>query len=385
MKKVVMIVLIIAVAAGGLFTWRQQKREEAAGITVSGTIENAEVSVGSTEGGRVAEVFVKEGDVLREGDPIVRLSNTQLESALGEADAAVKVAEAALELLRSGYPKEDIEAAQAAVNTRVDQYKIVEEGPRDEQVAAARADADAAAAQYENARRTYQRMKSLFESGVVSMQTVENAQAAAKLAEERKNAAESMYDMARRGSRPNEKKAAAGAVNEGRARLKKLRNGARPEELKQAEAAVAQARARLATIQARVRDLTVRAPSDCTVDVFDLYAGDLVAPGGEVSKLELGKDIWIDVYMPSDKLAEARLGARVKLAIDAFPGEVFDGKVSRVARTAEFTPRNVQTPEGRAAQVFRTRIMISDPKGVLQAGMTASVMFGRKSGAGARR
>jgi len=375
MKKVIIIIVIALVASGVYFITKKQARTQGVNMTVSGTIENAEVTAGSTEGGRVVEVFVKEGARLEEGDEIVRLSNTSLESALGEAEAAVGMAESSLTLLKSGYPKEDIEAAQAAVSSRESQYDLLEQGTRQEQIDAAKADAEATAAQYENARRTLERQEKLFDSGVVSKQTVDNAQAAARLAQERLNAAKSMYEMAQRGPRTNEKKVAAGAVNEGRARLRKLEKGPRAEEIAQAEAAVEQARARLRTMRARVADLVVRAPSPCVVDVFDLYPGDLVPPGGEVAKLVLSDNTWIDVYIPADRLSEAEPGKKVRLAIDSYPGKAFTGKVRRVSRTAEFTPRNVQTPEGRASQVFRTRIDIADPGRKLRAGMTASVIF----------
>ncbi len=376
MKKKIAAVVIVALAAAGIYY--RAGRGPAGRLSpmeVSGSIESVEVAVGSTEGGRVVETFVKEGDRLKTGDAIARLENAQLESAVGEAQAAVAVAEAALAALLSGYPKEDIAAARAAAEARSSQSALLEKGTRAEQITAARAEVEAAAAQSENAMLTFERQERLLESGVVSRQTADNARAAARTAEERLNAAKAMLDIALNGPREEEKEAAAGAANEAAARLRKLEKGARAEEIEQARAVVEQARAKLKTIEARAADLVVRAPSPCVVDTMDLHPGDLLAPGGQAAKLALDGDPWIDVYVPADRLSEAKPGAKARIVVDSYPGREFRGTVSRVARSAEFTPRNAQTPEGRASQVFRTRVEVSDPDRELRAGMTAVAVF----------
>jgi HlyD family secretion protein len=49
--------------------------------------------------------------------------------------------------------------------------------------------------------------------------------------------------------------------------------------------------------------------------------------------------------------------------------------VRRISEEAEFTPRNVQTPEERAGLVFAIRVDIEDPEGLVRAGMSADVIF----------
>lgn len=383
MKKKIAAAVVVTLAAAGIY-YRAASGPAARlySMEVSGSIESAEVSVGSTEGGRVVEVFVREGDRLEAGEAIARLENAQLESAIGEAGAAVAVAEAAETALLSGYPKEDIRAAKAAAEARKSQLSLLENGTREEQITAARAEVEAAAAQSENAKLTHERHERLLETGVVSKQTADNAKAVARTAQERLNAAKAMLEIALNGPREEEKAAAARAVDEAVARLRKLEKGAREEEIAQANAVVEQARSRLKTIQARVADLVIRAPSACVVDTLDLHPGDLLAPGSQAAKLALDGAPWIDVYVPADRLSEAKPGAKASIVVDSYPGRNFKGTVSRVARSAEFTPRNAQTPEGRASQVFRTRIEVSDPNRELRAGMTAIAVFGSVADAG---
>jgi HlyD family secretion protein len=61
--------------------------------------------------------------------------------------------------------------------------------------------------------------------------------------------------------------------------------------------------------------------------------------------------------------------------IDSFPGESFSGRVIRIADRAEYTPRNVQTAEGRSTTVFAVELSVDDPDGKLKPGMPADVEF----------
>jgi len=65
----------------------------------------------------------------------------------------------------------------------------------------------------------------------------------------------------------------------------------------------------------------------------------------------------------------------VRITVDSFPGEEFEGRVLRIADRAEFTPRNVQTEAGRRTTVFAVEIAIDNPAGLLKPGMPADVGF----------
>jgi len=63
------------------------------------------------------------------------------------------------------------------------------------------------------------------------------------------------------------------------------------------------------------------------------------------------------------------------VTVDSFPGETFTTTVSHIAEQAEFTPRNVQTIEGRTSTVFAIKLQVQDPDGKLKPGMPADVTF----------
>ncbi len=63
------------------------------------------------------------------------------------------------------------------------------------------------------------------------------------------------------------------------------------------------------------------------------------------------------------------------MKVDSFPDESFTAKVTRIAEQAEFTPRNVQTAEGRATTVFAVKLAVDNAGGRLKPGMPADVYF----------
>jgi HlyD family secretion protein len=67
----------------------------------------------------------------------------------------------------------------------------------------------------------------------------------------------------------------------------------------------------------------------------------------------------------------------VPIYVDSFPGRAFKGRVESVAHEGEFTPRNLETADERADQVFASRVRIEEGGDVLRAGMAAVVRVKR--------
>jgi HlyD family secretion protein len=86
-------------------------------------------------------------------------------------------------------------------------------------------------------------------------------------------------------------------------------------------------------------------------------------------------DIWIRVYVPEERFGQMQVGDTVQVTVDAFPDRIFAGKVIQLASRAEFTPRNIQTEEGRRAQVFGVKIALDNREHWLRPGMPADVTF----------
>src|SRR5207248_8950911 len=104
--------------------------------------------------------------------------------------------------------------------------------------------------------------------------------------------------------------------------------------------------------------------------------GEVVTPGGVVVVLgDLSKP-WVRVYLPVTRLAEVKVGDAAEVRTDAKGAAELHGTVTHVADQAEFTPRDVQTPEERVKQVFAVKVDVKDSSGRLKAGMPVDVNFG---------
>ena len=105
--------------------------------------------------------------------------------------------------------------------------------------------------------------------------------------------------------------------------------------------------------------------------------GEIVAPGSTLLNIADLTSLNLTVYVPEDLYGQFLLGQTYPLRVDSFPGKVFMGEVSHIADQAEFTPRNVQTVEGRKATVYAIRLTISNPDLALKPGMPADLTFGQ--------
>jgi HlyD family secretion protein len=83
----------------------------------------------------------------------------------------------------------------------------------------------------------------------------------------------------------------------------------------------------------------------------------------------------ITVYVPEDRYGQIRRGQTATVTVDSFPGTEFSAQVTHIADQAEFTPRNVQTVEGRSATVYAIELAVTDTEGRLKPGMPADVSF----------
>jgi len=81
------------------------------------------------------------------------------------------------------------------------------------------------------------------------------------------------------------------------------------------------------------------------------------------------------VYVPEDTYGRVKLGQTAKMTVDSYPGVFFNASVVHIADQAEFTPRNVQTVEGRRTTVYAIKLDVPNPDGKLKPGMPADVSF----------
>ena len=143
-----------------------------------------------------------------------------------------------------------------------------------------------------------------------------------------------------------------------------------------AKAGKTQAEAALNLLQIQLGKSIVTSPIQATVLNVNSQVGELVGAGSNVITIAKLDVVNLTVYIPEDVYGQIPVGQRVSITVDSYPSETFNGEVTQIADEAEFTPRNVQTVEGRKATVYAVLIEIPNSSNKLKPGMPADVNFG---------
>ncbi|MFY9555792.1 MAG: efflux RND transporter periplasmic adaptor subunit [Blastocatellia bacterium] len=373
-RKTIFFIVLFLMLIGVAAAWKYLSSRSATDrLVLSGTIEADEIHVGSQVAGRIEAVLVKEGQPIRQGDAIVRFERYDLDAKHADAVAAVAQAQANFEKNQNGSRPEEVAAARAQADAAWMAYLQARNGPRKQEVDAARAELDAAQADYQVAKVTATRIAKLVADGVQSQQEYDNAKSAYDRAGANLEAARQKLNLLLSGTRPEEVSRAERLYKQAAANRELVERGARKEDIQAAKAQVDRARASVKEIETQFLELEVKAPSDAFVEVLQVRPGDLINPGSPVATLVEVDRLWVRVYVPEPELGHVQLGKDVLVSVDTFRGETFKGRVEEIATRGEFTPRNVQTRDERTHQVFSVRVRLDNSGQRLRAGMAADV------------
>jgi len=145
--------------------------------------------------------------------------------------------------------------------------------------------------------------------------------------------------------------------------------------LEQAKTNVVSAQSKLDTIGTQLKKTTVLAPMDGVILTRNVEPGEFVQPGAVAFTMANLNELTITVYVPEDQYGNISLGQAATVTVDSFAGVTFNAVVTHIADQAEFTPRNVQTVEGRSSTVYAIKLKVTDSEGKLKIGMPADVVF----------
>ena len=160
--------------------------------------------------------------------------------------------------------------------------------------------------------------------------------------------------------------------------LEKTRLSASLTERRRPEIQRRELEKQLELIDKRIEDSKIYAPVNG--QVLDRYAepGEVVTLGSPLLRFaDLGL-LELRVYLPSDCLPLVKLGQEMHLSVDGAENRDFSGKISWISPEAEFTPKNVQTPEAREELVYAVKLEVPNPYGLLKIGMPADVRIERE-------
>jgi len=323
-RAAIALLVVVALSVAAAWAGRRFGGGPVSPIAVTGTIEATQVDVSVKITGRILERLVKEGDKVTRGQVLVRLDDSELAADVRRQEAALRSAQATLRDLQKGARQQEIEDARAAVASGEATRSMTE--------------------------RELQRTEQLFRQSLIAAQDVDRARQA--------------YEVAR----AQEKSA--------REKLALVLEGSRPDQIDAARWQVTQAESALAQAESRLREARVVSPIDGVVLRKNLEAGETANPGVPILTLVNPRDVWLRAYVPETEVGRLKVGDAATLRVDAFPGRVFTGRLIEIGSEAEYTPRNVQTKKERVNLVFRIKIQVDNPEGILKPGLPADADVG---------
>lgn len=302
------------VALVGLFAIRPQKE------AITGEADATEYRISNMVPGHIDQLYVAEGDHVRAGDTLAHIGSRQVDAKMIQAKAARSAASA--------------------------QSRKAKGGARDQQVQMAYQVWQKAKAAEEVYKKSYDRVKGLYEKGVVSAQQYDEVNAKYKAAQADCAAAEQQYLMAK--------------------------EGAQSEDIAAASALVSQAGGAVAEVQSYLDDSYIIAP--CDGEVVEVYAklGDLVGTGAPLVSIIDMSDNWFNFSVREDLLKDIKSGQTVKVQIPALGDQSYPCTVRNVKVMASYAIwRATKTLGQYDVKSFDVKVVPQENIDGLRPGMTA--------------
>jgi HlyD family secretion protein len=293
-------------------------------VESSGSLEPiSTVNVSPKTAGRLAKLYVKQGDRVSKGQIVARMDGGTLKAELAQVQAQLAQIQA--------------------------QYALTKNGARREEVSQAKTQVAAAKAKAEFSEKKLARYQILAKEGAISKNDLDQY-----LSEHQSNQA---------------------TVQEAQEKLQQLARGSRPEELDQRVAQVAESRAKVDQIQSQLNETLIHAPFDGIVTQTYAIAGAIVTPTTSASStasatstsiLAIASGIQAKIKVPEITIPQIRVGQKVEIESDAYPNRTFPGRVTRISPEAVLE-NNVT--------FFQVLVEFLNLQGELRAGMNIDATF----------
>ncbi|MXO31533.1 HlyD family secretion protein [Apibacter sp. B2912] len=283
--------IIIIVTIIGLSIWFMNKPTQ---VTIQGQVDATQINVSPKIAGRLEQVLIKEGDMVKEGDLLAVLSTPELDAKLVQAESAKAAAEA--------------------------QDKKAKKGTRTEQIQGAYNQWQQAKASAELADKTYERMQNLYNDKVISAQKRDEAYTQSKASRELEKAAYANYKMAINGSRSEDKEAASAQVN--------------------------QAQGAIEEVLAYKKEAKVLSPSNAEVLKIIPNRGEVVSAGYPIVNLVDLNDVWVVFNIKENLMSSFKKGSTFEAQIPALNNKKIKLQVRYIAAQGDFATWSATKTQG---------------------------------------
>jgi HlyD family secretion protein len=343
------VVALLAIAAFVLldrFVWNPGLPEGL--IQANGRIEGDHVTVSSKFPGRIQQLLVREGATVTVGQVLIRLDDSQIQARVDQARHAAEAHQAQVEAAHMTLAVLNLEVPLAIERA-------------DAQVAKAKNAVSKAVSVEREARSDARRFRELSEKDEASLQQRDQATMRWEVAQKDIASARSALIQAT-------KELAQAELGWKRILAKELDVNALERQRDQADAVLNEA-------ESVLKDLTITAPTSGTVTTRMVDTGEVIAAGAPLLELVDLDRLYLKVYVPEVQIGKLRLDLPARIFTDAFPEQPFEATVRYIASKAEFTPKEVQTPDERVKLIYAVKLYLTaNPAHRLTPGLPADAI-----------
>lgn len=378
-RIILLLILVLAVAAGilrsGLFRKENQNL-----IRLSGNIEITQIDIAFKLPGRLIALNVKEGSRVTKGMVLAQIDQASLQRQKTREEAGVSAAQAQLAQMITAiqYQREviegDLQLRRAELGQAEARLRELLAGARPQEIQEAQARLEDGKAWHEQARRDWERAQTLYKDEDISTAQYDQFRVRFDSTAMLLRQAQQRLALVEEGTRREVIEQARAQVERARAAIQlaetnRLELRRREQELAVRKAEIERARASVSVIDAQLDDTTIASPADGVVLVKSAELGEVLAAGATVVTIGDLAHPWLRAYISEKDLGRVKLGTKVKLTTDSFPGKVYWGRISFISSEAEFTPKQIQTADERIKLVYRIKVDVENPGQELKANM----------------
>ncbi|HEV2493973.1 MAG TPA: efflux RND transporter periplasmic adaptor subunit [Terriglobia bacterium] len=337
-------------------------------------------------GGFIDQVLVQEGQTVRSGDELATISGRDLEAQRKEVAAQIQAQEAKLLLLVNGPRPQEITVAQDAVATATSRAQFARQNFDDQQqlraqrLSSAEAALNKAETEHTFAQKNLRRYEQLWQAGLTAQKGVDDAQESVAVTANEEKVAAAALEMVRSDSLAQAQGDLAVSekeLAEAQARLRTLLAGSRAEEIAAARAELARLQAERDFLDHQIGLTKVVSPVAGVVATHRTQEllGKFVQRGDLILKVDETKTITAEMSIPEQEVETLRVGQPVALRTAAYPGMVFNGKVTSIA--PQVSPPDAQQLERQ----FLVDTDLDNSRDLLKPGMSgaAKIYCGKRS------
>ncbi len=363
-------------ARGRILTKPVERQSLTITVSANGTVKpERSINLSPKNSGILKSLLVKEGDIVKQGQIVAYMDDSNLRGQLTSAQGQLAQAQANLQKAIAGNRPQDIAQAQGVLDEAQANLQKAIAGNRSQDIAQAQARLQSAQAALRRAEDDFRRNQQLYKAGAISLQTVNQIRADRDSAQASVNEAQQALALQKAGSRPEDIEQARAVVKQRQQALALLKAGTRREDIDVATAQVTSARGSLQNIQAQINDTIIRAPfeglmtkkyADPGAFVTPTTAGSDVSSATSSSILALASTNEVVTNVAETNISKISLGQKVAIRADAYSEKTFEGKVRQIAAQSVVT-QNVTS--------FEVRISLLDPQRLLRSGMNVEADF----------